>query len=112
MNDISIFETKLTNLQEIILLELNKTFNFNFICKKMAIKQFTLTKTIQLLKQKNLIIDNSLTPKGKKMVHYLEFKNETISLLLKKLNLSPDEELINQLLKLDHKLIVGFRNLL
>ena len=112
MTDISILETNLTNLQEIVLIELNKTFNLNFVCKKLSIKQITLSKTIQLLKQKEFIDETSLTLKGKKMAHYLEFKHETISLLLKKFNIEQTNALINQFEKVDYKVIIGLRNLL
>lgn len=112
MNNISTLQTKLTRLQEEILIELNKTFNVNFICKKLSLKQFTLSKTIQSLKQKELIEENTLTEKGKKMVHYLEFKNETISLFLTKTNLNDNTILKSQLATLDYKLIIALRNLL
>ena len=112
MNGISTLETKLTRLQELILIELNKTFNAGFICKKLALNRFILSKSIGLLKQKELIEDDKLTDKGKKMVHYLEFKNETISLFLNRSNLPSDEVLTSQLTKLDYKLIIALRNLL
>lgn len=111
MQQISLIQIKLTPLQELVLIELNKTNNNPFICKKLGIKQISLTKTIQSLIQKNLYIDSSLTDDGKKMVHYLEFKNETISLFLKKHHLNT-EEYKDQLSKLDYKLIILLRNLI
>lgn len=112
LQEISILEIKLTTLQENILIELNKTFNTSFICKKMSIKPITLSKTIQALTNNNLIEDNNLTDKGKKMVHYLEFRNETISLFLKKHKIEQSNEITNQLSKLDYKVIIAIRNLI
>ena len=112
MNDISILETNLTKLQENVLIEINKTTNTPFIYKKLDIKPLTLTKTIQLLNQKGLLEDYNLTEKGKKMVHYLEFKNETISLFLNKYNIESNQEIESQLSKLDFKIIITLRNLL
>lgn len=112
MQEITIIKTKLTYLQENILIELNKTVNALFICKKYGIKQITLSKTIQALTEKNLLIDGILTEKGKKMVHYLEFRNETISLFLKKHKILITEEINKQLCALDYKVIIALRNLL
>ena len=112
MNEILIFETKITELQENILIELNKTYNIPFICKKINIKPITLTKTIQALTEKEFLLDNQLTEKGKKMVHYLEFRNDTISLFLKKININPTKENINQMSKLDYKIIIALKNLI
>ena len=112
MQEIAIIETKLTQLQENILIELNKTVNAPFICKKFGIKPITLTKTIQVLTDKNLVANNALTEKGKKMVHYLEFRNETISLFLKKHKILNTTEINKQLCSLDFKLIIALRNLL
>lgn len=112
MNEISIFKIKLTELQETILIELNKTFNIPFICKKLNIKPITISKTIQILTEKELLINNELTQEGKKMVHYLDFRNDTISLFLNKLNLNPTIENINQFSKLDFKTILAIRNLI
>ena len=55
---------------------------------------------------------NQLTEKGKKMVHYLEFKNDTISLFLNKINIESTIENISQISKLDYKIIVALRNLI
>ena len=112
MQEISIIETKLTELQENVLIELNKTLNNPFICKKLSIKPITLTKAIQVLTEKGLITENTVTEKGKKMVHYLEFRNETISLFLKKHRILITNEINNQLCKLDYKIIIALRNLL
>ena len=112
MNEIIIFNNKLTTLQENILIELNKTFNIPFICKKLSIKPITITKTIQTLTEKEFIKDSSLTENGKKMVHYLEFRNDTISLLLNKIKIEPTSENISQLCKLDYKIIIALRNLI
>ena len=112
MSEITIFNTKLTELQENILIELNKTYNIPFICKKLSIKPITLTRTIQALTEKDFLKDNILTEKGKKMVHYLEFKNDTISLFLNKINIESTIENISQISKLDYKIIVALRNLI
>ena len=111
MNEILIFETKITELQENILIELNKTYNIPFICKKINIKPITLTKTIQALTEKEFLLDNQLTEKGKKMVHYLEFRNETISLFLNKYNIPYTDEIFSQLAKLDFRVIIALKNL-
>ena len=112
MNEISILKTKLTELQENILMELNKTVNMPFICKKLNIKPITLSKTIQLLNEKELIKNNELTAEGKKMVNYLNFRNDTILLFLNKIKLQPNEEYINQLGKLNYKIIIAIKNLI
>ena len=112
MQQISIIETKLTYLQENILIELNKTANAPFICKKFNIKPITLSKAIQSLVDKNMITDGVLTERGKKMVHYLEFRNETISLFLKKQRILITDELTKQMCALDYKIIIALRNLL
>ena len=106
-----IIEIKLTEFQEAILLELSKTNNLPFICKKLNIKPITLTKAIQILTEKEMLINNTLTEKGKKMVHYLEFRNETISLFLNKYNIPNTNEICNQLSKVDYKVIVALKNL-
>lgn len=112
MNEISIFKTTLTDLQENILIELNKTFNIPFICKKLNIKPITLSKAMKSLTEKELIANNELTPEGKKMVNYLNFRNDTILLFLNKININPTPEIVNQLGKLDHKVIIAFKNLI
>lgn len=108
----TIFQTKLTVLQENILLEFNKTTNFSFICKKLNIKPITLTKAFSALIDKKLIYENKLTEKGKKMVHYLEFKNETISSFLQKYKINTTPEINNQMNQLDHTIIIALKNLL
>ena len=110
MQEIKVLETKLTTLQENILIELNKTYNVPFICKKMGIKPITLSKSIQSLTKYEFITENALTEKGKKMAHYLEFRNETILLFLNKHNLPKESDLIIQLSKLDYKLVIAIRN--
>ena len=112
MNEISILKTKLTELQENILMELNKTVNMPFICKKLNIKPITLSKTIQLLNEKELMKNHELTAEGKKMVNYLNFRNDTILLFLNKIKLQPNEEYINQLGKLNYKIIIAIKNLI
>ena len=112
MQEISILETKLTELQENILIEISKTVNFPFICKKLSIKPITLTKAMQSLIEKEFILNQEVTEKGKKMVHYLDFRNETISLFLKKHNIPNTTETISQLNKLDYKIIIALRNIL
>ena len=108
LNSISIFDIKLTELQEKTLLELSKTTNFDFICKKLNLKAISLTSTIKALETKKLFSQNKLTEKGKKMVHYLNFRNETISLFLSVNNNSANASLY----KLDYKAIIMLRNLL
>ena len=93
-------------------MELNKTVNMPFICKKLNIKPITLSKTIQLLNEKELIKNNELTAEGKKMVNYLNFRNDTILLFLNKIKLQPNEEYINQLGKLNYKIIIAIKNLI
>jgi Mn-dependent DtxR family transcriptional regulator len=110
MQEIRVLETKLTTLQENILIELNKTYNTAFICKKMGIKPITLSKSIQSLTKCDFITENTLTEKGKKMAHYLEFRNETILLFLNKHHLPKENDLIVKLSKLDYKLIIALRN--
>ena len=112
MNEISFLKIKLTDLQENILIELNKTFNIPFICKKLNLKPVTISKTIQILIEKNLISGQELTGEGKKMVHYLEFRYDTISSFLKKININPTMENINQFSKLDFNTIISIKNIL
>ena len=112
MNEISIFKTKLTDLQENILIELDKTFNTSFICKKLNIKPITLSKTIQSLSEKELISNNELTIDGKKMVNYLNFRNDTILSFLRKINVSPTPETISQMSKLNYRIIIAIKNLI
>ena len=112
MQEIKVLEIKLTTLQENILIEVSKTTNNPFICKKLSIKHITLTKAIQALTEKELFENQIVTEKGVKMVHYLEFRNETISLFLKKHNIENTDEIINQLSNLDYKVIIALRNTL
>ena len=110
MQEIRVLETKLTTLQENVLIELNKTYNTPFICKKMGIKPITLSKSIQSLMKYEFVTENDLTEKGKKMAHYLEFRNETILLFLNKHNIPKENDLIIQLSKLDYRLIIALKN--
>ena len=112
MNEITFLKVKLTDLQENILIELNKTFNIPFICKKLNIKPITISKTIQVLTDKKLVENNQLTSEGKKMVHYLEFRYDTISSFLKKLNITPSIDNINQFSKLDFNTVISIKNIL
>ena len=112
MQEIKVLEIKLTTLQENILIEVSKTTNNPFICKKLGIKPITLTKAIQALTEKELFENQMVTEKGVKMVHYLEFRNETIFLFLKKHNIENTDEIINQLSNLDYKVIIALRNTL
>lgn len=107
-----IIETKLTLIQEKVLLEISKTVNHPFICKKISIKPITLIKTINTLNEKNLLIGDTLTEKGKKMVHYIEFKNETIFSFLNKFKIESTPEIINDMTQLNYKIIISLRNLL
>lgn len=111
MQEILVTQSKLTQLQENVLIELYKTVNSPFICKKLGIKPITLTKAIQALNEKEMLFNMEVTEKGKKMVHYLEFRNETILLFLKKYKITNTDEINNQLSKLDYKLIIALRNL-
>ena len=112
MQEIKVLDIKLTTLQENILIEVSKTTNNPFICKKLGIKPITLTKAIQALSEKELFENQMVTEKGQKMVHYLEFRNETIFLFLKKHNIENKDEIINQLSNLDYKVIIALRNTL
>ena len=112
MSENIVMKIKLTELQETILLELSKTNNFPFICKKLNIKSITLTKAIQSLTDKDMLNNNTLTEKGKKMVHYLEFRNETISSFLTKYNIPNTTEIYNQLAKVDYRIIIALKNLI
>lgn len=112
MQQILTKENHLTQLQENVLIEFDKTVNNSFICKKLDIKQITLTKTLKALMDKEFIIDNTVSDKGKKMVHYLNFRNETISLFLKKYQIEESPEILSQLKKLDLQIIIILRNLL
>ena len=105
-------QIKLTELQETILLEISKTNNFPFICKKLNIKAITLTKAIQILTEKDMINNNVLTEKGKKMVHYLDFRNKTISSFFNKYNIPNTTEIYNQLAKVDYRVIIALKNLI
>ena len=80
--------------------------------KNENIKAITLTKAIQSLTEKDILSNNTLTENGKKMVHYLEFRNETINLFLKKYKIIENENIINQMSKLDYKIIIALRNLI
>ena len=112
MSENIVMQIKLTELQETILLELSKTSNFPFICKKLNIKAITLTKAIQSLTEKDILSNNLLTEKGKKMVHYLEFRNETIYSFLNKYNIPNTSEIYNQLTKVDYRVIIALKNLI
>lgn len=110
MNTIELLNTKLTELQEIVLCELDKTTNTQFICKKLNIKPITLSKTISTLVDKELIKDNQISEKGKKMVHYFTFRNNTISSFLNKHQIPISDDLQKQLKSLDMKIIIALKN--
>lgn len=112
MSEINITKYKLTILQEDILIQISKTNNHAFICKKLDIKPITLTKALQSLKLKGLLDETSLTKEGIELVNYFSFRNETIIKLLKYANLTLTKELQDQLSKLDLTLIIAIRNLL
>ena len=112
MQENLVIQTKLTELQETVLLELHKTSNISFIRKKLNMHPITFTKAIQTLSEKGMLLDGSLTDKGKKMVHYLEFRNETILVFLNKYKIQTNNEIYTQLTRLDYKLIIVFRNLI
>lgn len=111
LNQVEIFTIKLTPLQETIIEELEKTNNQQFICKKFNIKPITLSKTLQVLESKSLIYENKLTDKGKKMVHYLQFRNETIDYFLHKNHIEATNEILKQMRALDLKIIIALKNL-
>ena len=112
MSEINITKYKLTTLQEDILIQINKTKDQMFVCKKLNIKPITLTKALQALKLKGLMDEESLTKEGLELVNYYFFRNETISMLLKYANLAYTKELHEDLAKIDFRLIIAFRNLL
>jgi hypothetical protein len=112
MSEINITKYKLTTLQEDILIQINKTSDYQFVCKKLDIKPITLTKALQTLKLKGLLDDNSITKEGQELINYYSFRNETSLMLLKYANLNHDKEMMEQISKLDFKLIIAIRNLL
>ena len=103
---------KLTELQETILCELNATTDQQIICKKMHLKPVTLSKTLSLLSNKNLLNENKLTEQGKKMVNYIIFRNTTILDFLNKNNINTSNEIIKQMKSLDLKIIIALKNAL
>ena len=112
MSEITPTKVELTVLQEDVLIEFNKTTNHQFICKKLNIKQISLTKTLQALTLKGLLENDNLTLLGKQTINYLKFKSDTIKSFLNKSNLEENKDLINQLSKLDFQIIVAIKNLL
>ena len=112
MNSIELLNTKLTELQEVILCELEKTNNAQLICKKLNIKPITLSKIISILSDKNLYSDNELSVQGKKMVHYITFRNNTISAFLNTHNITSNELIERQMKSLDMRIIIALRNVL
>ena len=65
MQEILVTQSKLTQLQENVLIELYKTVNSPSICKKLGIKPITLTKAIQALNEKEMLFNMEVTEKGK-----------------------------------------------
>lgn len=112
MEKLDLLDYKLTELQEKILLELEKTTNYLFICKKLNVKSITITKTIKSLENKKLFLNNSLTENGKKMIHYIKYRNEIISLFLKNNKIENTKEINKQLSCLDYKIIIALSNYL
>ena len=103
---------KLTELQEMILCELNNSATHQTICKQTNIKPITLSKTISSLTNKDLYKDNQLTEQGKKMVNYLTFRNSTISDFLIQNNIQPTKDIYKQMRNLDVKIIIAIKNAL
>ncbi len=112
MSEITPTKIELTILQENVLIEFSKTTNQPFICKKLNIKQISLTKTLQALNMKGLIENDNLTSLGIETINYLRFKLDTIKSFLSKSNISANKEIIEQLSKLDFQIIVAIKNLL
>ena len=112
MNNIEVLNTKLTELQEQVLCELEKTSNAQFICKKLNIKPITLSKSLSALTNKNLYADNELTDQGKKMVHYIFFRNNTITNFLNLHKITINDEISRQMKSLDMKIIIALKNAL
>lgn len=102
---------KLTSLQENILNELSTDIDADKICKKFNIKRITLSKIIKTLGAKNLYFNGQLTSLGKKMVHYIKFRNETISAFLKLSNIKETDDIKNQMHHLDYKVIIALKNI-
>ena len=111
MSSLNFNAIKLTTLQENILILLNLNVNHQIICQNLSIKYITLSKVIKTLEDKNLIIDNKLSETGIKMVHYINFRNKTISSFLNKINIKETNEILNQMRMLDYKIIIALRNL-
>ena len=111
MTSLNFNEMKLTTLQENILLLLDLNVDHLIICRNLSIKYITLSKIIKTLQHKNLIIDNKLSEKGRKMVHYINFRNKTISSFLNKINIKETNEIFNQMRTLDYKIIIALKNL-
>jgi hypothetical protein len=101
---------KLTSLQENILIELAKNTEPDNICNKFNIKRITLSKIIKTLNNKNLYSNNKTTMLGKEMVHYITFRNKTISTFLKSANIKESERIINQFRVLDYEIIIALKN--
>ena len=111
MTSLNFNEMKLTTLQENILLLLDLNVDHLIICRNLSIKYITLSKIIKTLEHKNLIIDTKLSEKGRKMVHYINFRNKTISSFLNKINIKETNEIFNQMRTLDYKIIIALKNL-
>lgn len=112
MSEITPTKVELTTLQENVLIEYSKTTNQSFICKKLNIKQISLTKALQVLTSKGLIENNDLTLFGKQTINYLRFKSSTIKDFLTQSDIEYTQDMIDQLSKLDLKVIIAIKNLL
>ena len=110
MNNLCFQQFKLTLLQENILLLLDKNSTTDLICKNLNIKLVTFFKITQTLTDKKLINDNKLTVLGKKMVHYINFRNDTILAFLKTHKIKETNDIKNQMRTLDYKVIIALRN--
>lgn len=110
MQTIENIDLKLTELQEKVLLELMVTTNMPFICKKLNIKPISLTRALKSLETKNLVLESKVTSEGKKMAHYILFRNETISLFLAKHQISETPLITKSLRDLNYLVIIALRN--
>ena len=110
MSNLCFQQVKLTVLQENVLLLLDKNNATDLICKNLNIKLVTFFKIVQTLTDKKLIDNNKLTITGEKMVHYINFRNDTILTFLKIHNIKESNDIKNQMRTLDYKIIIALRN--
>ena len=111
-NSIQNLNVKLTELQENVLCHLAVSNDYQNICKNLNLKAITMSKILSSLREKNLYVNQNITPEGEKMVNYLKFRNQTILSFLNKYNLSKSTEIYNQLRILDFEAIIALKNAL